>query len=320
VADGVTAPLRPGLPVGIGGLPHDDPEAAARLVLDAQPELPACPQLPAIGEGMLDQVRPWLADDTTPSVLPTGAWGAAHAFFDLVAAEPPPALKLQVAGPVTVGWALADTGVPDQEGLARATRAVEAALTAVVGAARRAAPRAGIVVFLDEPRLSLSSDGRVGPWSRPEAACALGAAVGHLGALGCTSGVHCCARPDWSVLAQAAPTIVSLPAALLGGGDAAQAARHLGRGGWIAWGVLPTDRPLSSDVDAHQLVQALRARWDQLAAAGGDDRFDPALASARGLVSADCGLSGFSEADACRALHVVAAAGDILGARVGTGR
>ena len=51
--------LVPGVATGIGSLPHDDPAAAAELVLRCLPELPSVPQLPGRDprEGMLAQ---WL--------------------------------------------------------------------------------------------------------------------------------------------------------------------------------------------------------------------------------------------------------------------
>ena len=64
--------LVPGVATGIGSLPHDDPVAAAELVLRCLPELPAAPQLPARDprEGMLAQ---WFGALPEVTIAPDGA-------------------------------------------------------------------------------------------------------------------------------------------------------------------------------------------------------------------------------------------------------
>src|SRR5947209_20060523 len=49
--------LSTGVATSIGSLPHTDPDAAASVVLDRHPDLPAAPQLPARSarEGMIAQ-------------------------------------------------------------------------------------------------------------------------------------------------------------------------------------------------------------------------------------------------------------------------
>ena len=49
--------LSTGVATSIGSLPHTDPDAAATVVLERNPELPAAPQLPARSarEGMIAQ-------------------------------------------------------------------------------------------------------------------------------------------------------------------------------------------------------------------------------------------------------------------------
>src|SRR4029450_9742144 len=63
--------LLPGVATGIGSLPHDDPMAAAELVLRCLPDLPAVPQLPGRDprEGMLAQ---WLGGLPEVEIAPDG--------------------------------------------------------------------------------------------------------------------------------------------------------------------------------------------------------------------------------------------------------
>src|SRR3954467_15607135 len=115
--------LVPGVATGIGSLPHDDPIAAAELVLRCLPHLPAAPQLPARDprEGMIAQwlgALPEITVDPDGTVVATGSSDGAPecefddgahagllAFLDVAAAreKQPLRVKVQVTGPLTLG-------------------------------------------------------------------------------------------------------------------------------------------------------------------------------------------------------------------------
>ena len=73
------------------------------------------------------------------------------------------------------------------------------------------------------------------------------------------AGVHCCGGGDWAAILAAGPAVLSLPA------DAgcrrvspAIWRAFLDGGGWIAWGAVPTDRPVGGSPDRY---------WRELAGA-----------------------------------------------------
>ena len=357
---GPSAPAPAGTATSVGGLPHRDPLVAARLVLDIHPQLPAAPQLPNLGGGMLAQLAPWLAGVSAASdgsltvegrvtvVEPAdwcggpaaSAWEGLQAFIAVLGArrEPwPPAIKLQLAGPLTLAEALRRAGVAPARALPAAADAVSVAAVTVVEAVRQSLPGSvGVVAALDEPALGLWDTGASPPWPALDAVNVLGATLDavEIGAAltgaprgaGSAAGpataerawgppvtvIHCCAAGGWELAVDAGVELLSVPldaAAPAGPADGPDAAaRHraaavdalLARGGSMIWGVVPTDgRPLG---DAPGGAARLLRAWDRLADAGCDrDRLR------RGwLVSPDCGLSGLSEADAGGALRLAA--------------
>src|SRR5262249_38386956 len=136
--------LRAGAATGIGSLPHQDARAAAALVLRCLPELPAAPELPARSphEAMLPRwlgavpeievlrdatirVRTEMCDEPVVAVLDEEAHGGVLAFLDLAASAPivPGRIKVQVAGPLTLGIALHHAGIPHGHAFVRAVEA-----------------------------------------------------------------------------------------------------------------------------------------------------------------------------------------------------
>jgi hypothetical protein len=306
--------LLPGIATGIGSLPHDDPAAAAELVLRCLPELPAVPQLPSRDprEGMLAQ---WLvalpevevALDGSLTVLgdsdapPECTFGVdAHAgllaFLDLAAARerPPVRIKAQVTGPLTLGTALHAAGMPAPRAFRRAaaaTRAWSVALEELVGARL---PDAGLVLFLDEPALV--------SWRRDDASLDREAAIdvlsGALAAVDSMTGVHVCSDGDVALALEAGPEVLGVEVS----DDLVQhtvgLARFLDGDGWIAWGAVPTDRPVGESADPHW--RALAGVWCELTRRG----CDPVPLRTRGVITPACGLAGYGSSQAERVLGI----------------
>ena len=82
--------------------------------------------------------------------------------------------------------------------------------------------------------------------------------------------------------------------------EAGALATHLERGGWIAWGAVPTDQPVGTDAD--RLWRRLTALWCELVRLG----CDPGLLRTRALVTPACGLAGHGISQAARWLDLAA--------------
>ena len=309
--------LRPGLATSIGSLPHTDPRAAAAFVLERHPKLPAAPSLPNRSgvERMIAQAA-WgidgvqvLADgslalddpnlDPRAPLTDAGIDGepfvALRAFLGAVAGRRAP-IKLQLTGPVTLGIALHTIGVPAQRAFAVAGAAVRSRARMLVAAAQETAPMAPLVVFVDEPSLT----GAMHPGFPIDPERTIDLVSGVLATLEphAITGLHCCGAADWRVVLQAGPQILSIP---LDSGAVAHAGAigaFLDRGGWIAWGAVPTTGPIGSTDE--RLWQQLSAEWCALTSAG----CDPVLLREQALITPACGLATHGELQAGQVLSL----------------
>ena len=301
----------------IGSLPHRDADIAAAFVLRHHPDLPAAPQLPKRSalEGMIAQaargipgvevapdgsltVDATAVDPEAPVVPPID--GQSHAgllaFLSAAAGRTGP-VKIQLTGPVTLGMALRHAGLDSDRSFRVAAAAVRATAEAVLALVRRRLPEAPVLAFLDEPglvrvvdgNLPLDTDGAVDVLSNSLAALEVDA----------VTGVHCCGPTDWRLPAMAGATVLAMPVDHRGPPPTpAVLAAHLDRGGWVAWGAVPTSRPVGTD--AEPLWRRLSQVWHDLAQHG----CDPMQLRAQSLVTPECGLAGHGLSQASRALRL----------------
>lgn len=296
----------------IGSLPHCHPAEAVRYILAEQPELPAAPSLPAHRrlEGMVAMAA-WgivgvtVTDDGALHVDPTRLDPSAplgdpglddppfttfRTFLRAVRRRTLP-IKLQLTGPVTLGLALRAAGVAEHLAFRIAGSAVRDRARAMLAVAGFEASRAPLVVFLDEP--ALITGWRDGFPLNPDQTIDLVSSVLAVIEPHAVTGLHCCGGPDWRVALQTGPQVLSLP---VGTGLAASAgalASFVERGGWVAWGAVPTDGPLGES--AVRLWRRLSLRWCELVQSG----CDPVLLRTHALITPACGLAhhGLDQAD-----------------------
>jgi len=306
--------LVPGLATGIGSLPHTDARVAAEVVLRCLPELPAAPQLPSrdAREGLLAQ---WLgalpevivAEDGTIAV--TGVSDArCECVFDddrhagllaflSAAREEAPApirVKVQVTGPLTLGIGLLAAGMPAARAFRRAAEVTRAWSSAVEELVRASVPDCDVLLFLDEPALVLWRRGDP-PLDREPAIDVLS---GALAAVESVTGVHVCGDGDLALALEAGPQVLGVEVSDDLAHDAIALARFLDGDGWIAWGAVPTDRPVGEAADPHW--RRLASVWCELTRRG----CDPVSLRARGIITPACGLAGYGASQAERVLGI----------------
>jgi hypothetical protein len=306
--------LVPGVATGIGSLPHTDPVAAAELVLRCLPGLPAVPQLPGRDprEGMLAQ---WLgalpevavgldgavsllgSSDAEPEcTLDADRHAGLLAFLDVATSleRAPVRVKAQVAGPLTLGMALHAAGMPAARAFRRAAATTRAWSIAVEELIATRLPDTALVLFLDEPALV--------SWSRDEAPlereAAIDALSGALAAVDSVTGVHVCGDGDVALALEAGPEVlgVEVDADLVR--HSIRLSRFLDGDGWVAWGAVPTDRPVGESADPHW--RALVGLWCELTRRG----CDPVTLRTRGVITPACGLAGYGASQAERVLGI----------------
>jgi hypothetical protein len=315
--------LAPGLATGIGSLPHQDARDATALVLRVHPKLPAVPQLPGLDpregliaqwagalpevtvarDGSLSIDRERVTDQITPAFSASTHAGL-FAFLE-AAAEParPPRVKIQIIGPLTLGVALEEAGLPKALAFQRAGAAVRAWVRALDELMTIRMPHTPVLLFLDEPALVLWRRD-IAPLEREHAVDLLSASLAASSAL---TGVHVCGDGDLRLAFEAGPCVLGVPVSDTLIADADVLARHIDAEGWVAWGAVPTDRPIGDSADA--LWRRLASVWCELTRRG----CDPVRLRTRGIVTPACGLAGHGRTQSERALRLAA---DIAG-RVG---
>lgn len=306
--------LLPGVATGIGSLPHEDPVAAAELVFRCLPDLPAAPQLPARDprEGMLAQ---WLgalpevaldahgvvtvvgsSDESPDCRFTTDAHSGLLAFLDVAAAreKQPPRVKVQVTGPLTLGIALQAAGMSAPRAFRRAAEVTRGWSVAVEDLVAARLPGSGLVLFFDEPALVSWQHGD-GPLDRESAIDVLS---GALAAVDCVTGVHVCGDGDVGLALEAGPEVLGVEVSDDLVQNTVALARFLDGDGWIAWGAVPTDRPVGESADPHW--RTLARVWCELTRRG----CDPVPLRTRGLITPACGLAGYGASQAERVLGI----------------
>ncbi len=296
-------PFGIGTATAIGSLPFTDVDEAVAFVLAALPDLPAAPTLPRRDprEGMIAQaawgivgveVRPDGTIAVEPAALDPAArlgdpalagapFATLRAFLAAVRGRTGP-VKLQVTGPATLAMALVEAGAPVDRACAVAGAAVRERAVAVLDAARAAAPEATLVMFLDEPALVGGPPEALG---HPEDVIDLVSGALAVCEPRAVTGVHVCGPSDWRMVLQTGPRVLSVPVDADLGPGAGALASFLDRGGWVAWGAVPTDRPLGDS--ASLCWRDLSAQWCSLVRAG----CDPVLIRRQALVTPACGLA-----------------------------
>jgi len=314
--------LSAGSATGIGSLPHVDALAAAALVLRCLPDLPAAPQLPcrAPSEGMITQAARVLpemevcsdgslafraaTDEPPRAILDREHDAGLFGFLDLAArsAIPVRRVKVQTCGPLTLGLALVAAGMPEDLAFERARLAASERATALERLVADHLPDASVVVWLDEPGLVAWRDGDA-PLDRDEATDLLS---GALASVRSVTGVHVCSGGDLRVALDAGPVIVGVEVREQVLESAGWIGRHLDGGGWIAWGAVPTDKPVGEQ--SSPLWKSLVALWCELTRRG----CDPVQLRSQSLITPACGLAGHGRSQAERAMHLARE----IGARV----
>lgn len=333
-------PLPRGLALAIGSLPHRDPDAAVRLMLESCPEAPCWPQLPSLGfqETMIAQFAegiPCIRVDRENGKVcverPEDRWQElAHFYECYLRAEQTgdpsafaisadygrglyafagklygsgshvrfPFLKGQVTGPLTFGLSVRDDkGLPALYDENLGDVIPKALLMKGLWQIERLRSAAGqMIVFVDEPVLASFGSAAMIHLSRDRAIASLRPVVQSLQATGALVGSHCCGNTDWSLLIEAGVDILNFDAYLYRdsvGLYAESVNTFLSRGGYLAWGIVPSEKPHQGHT-AKELFDLLLDGIRFLA----DRGISRDLLAERLLVTTSCGLGLLTESEA----------------------
>ena len=308
---------------GVGSLPGIDPREAVRVVLGELPDLPFLPELPARGPhaDLAGRSAALLADlpvDLQPvgwrlTSRPSRDGMRARDFlsYDLEALEvaaagsPPPALKLQCAGPWTLAALLelprGDRVLSDDGAVSALAQSLAEGLRRPLADVAVRLPGTRLLLQLDEPSLPAVLGGGIptasgfGRLRVPAASRVVELLTEVLAVAGEQTVVHCCApAPPVALLRQAGAGAVSLDATLLTPHDDDALGEAVEAGAGLLLGIVPSRDADLSDLSARMApVQQL---WHRLGLPV--ERLPSTV-----VVTPTCGLAGASPAHARRALQ-----------------
>lgn len=332
----------------IGSLPHKNVEEACRLMLGL--EIPAWPQmvrrsfhenmyvqytegLPGVRTdaeteqvwfdtraGFAEELEPFyqaVIEEDLSRFAMSGEYASGLAMFTGPLAPDitgRPLVKGQFTGPISFGLTVTDhasrASLYDETLEEVIVKGLPLKARWQTEALRRAAPDAAVVMFVDEPYL-VSVGSALIPVSRRQV-------VGHIGEClrGCgadITGVHCCGNTDWSMIFETGVDLINMDAWEFLEGFIAydeEIARHLERGGTIAWGVVPNCEKVLQEGSEH-LASMLEEAFDTLEARG----VDRDTLARRSLVTPACGLGPTDVESAGRALEMTVELSELLRGR-----
>jgi len=321
------------MPTIIGSMPHQDPEAACKLIARYLTDLPAWPQLPMrsyrelmtaqYAEGFpginiteetisVNRREGWehelealygayiTSDAGKFAVSPEFAAGL-HAFMTTHPASPR-GVKGQIEGPVSWGLSVKDeldTPVIYDDVLAEAAAKLLCLKTVwQEKLLREVSPKT--VIFVDEPALSAYGSAYL-PLSRERIQELL---TEILGSIKGVKGVHCCGNTDWTILTDTAADVISFDAYNYAGSLALypeDICRFLARGGAIAWAIVPNTDKLVIEETASSLRDRLEEAMSPFTRHGVN--FKQLLR--QGMITPSCGMAYMSEDGAERLLELM---------------
>jgi hypothetical protein len=234
----------------IGSLPHADPQAAVKVVLNAIPDAPIWPQLPANGlneqmeaqysEGIprvvIDREKERLYIDTTGDysnelaafyedflaenldkfqITPEFSKGIYAMEAALTAAGGTrPFVKVQTTGPISFGLTIVDENKRaiyyNEEFMDVVVKTLAMKCRWQIRKFRKFAEN--VICFIDEPILSAFGSSTYVSVTREDVVAKLNEVVEAVHAEGALAGVHCCGNTEWSILVDAGVDIVNFDA------------------------------------------------------------------------------------------------------------
>jgi methionine synthase II (cobalamin-independent) len=329
-------------------MPHRDAGMALDRIIEACPEAPCWPQLPALGfqENMTPQfsegfpciridrerkrvyflrpedcteeltrfyeevMRAEQTGDLGPFALSASYAKGLYVLEERFAAKTSgaafPFVKGQVTGPLTFGLSVLDEkGLPAlfDETLEDVVRK-GILLKAVWQMSRLESWGRQRILFVDEPVLAAFGSSAYVNLGRETAVGILQEIFSAIQAQGVLAGSHCCGNTDWSLLVEAGVDIINFDAYVYPdsvGLYAEAICGFLERGGYLAWGIVPS-QSLGVRPRPEELLRRLGQGIDGLAGLG----ISKDLLQRNLLLTPSCGLATLTEEEAEAALRELA--------------
>ena len=278
------APIHlPLYPTGVGSTSHTDAGAAVDEILGGYWRMPFWPQLPnrdpleaMIPQGALGlpgaswdgELLHWSgeltdADIANADLPPPERAAGLHELLARLPTLPdertPNVVKGQIVGPITLAkWSRTAAGAAPHEDLELLER-----LASFIGnaAARQAQAFQDLgfqaLIMFDEPELAAVGEPSL-PLAWRHLQPVLRAAVEPVQRIGALAGIHCCSTPNWTRVLDCRPNLIHFDGReghvedVIAHRTAVR--EHVARGGYLGWGLWPTDAPPTTNpFDSHEM-------------------------------------------------------------------
>ncbi len=336
----MTRMLDPDLPTtGIGSLPLTDADEAASFVLEADLTIPFWPQLPKryFLEQMIPQYSGGMPcvfpvpSEGKVVLGPAAQYGQLEEFYQKYLSEVPgvfaieqeaaaglyaferaasgrtwPIVKGQVTGPVTFCTGISG---PGKNSLYANEELRDAAAKLLCRKAQWQVERLGplasetVMIFVDEPVLAAYGSSAYLGVSADNVHELLGEVFEGIAAVGGITGIHVCGNSDWGMILRTGVQVLNFDAYEFGTRLALypeDVHALLERGGYIAWGIVPTTKGLGKETS-----DSLARRFDEYIGALADKGLSEQLVLDHSMLTPSCGTGSLSPKAAGRVFELL---------------
>ncbi len=153
-----------------------------------------------------------------------------------------------------------------------------------------------VICFVDEPILTAFGSSTYVSVRREDVVAIIKEVVDAVKGAGAISGIHCCGNTEWSIPLDAGVDILNFDAFTCGASLAmySEAVKaHLDRGGYLAWGIVPTSNAIHDHAPAG-LASQLENYFRML----GEKGIKTAMLAERALLTPSCGTGTLDPHDA----------------------
>lgn len=149
-----------------------------------------------------------------------------------------------------------------------------------------------VIIFIDEPYLTSFGSSFVNI-KREDVISMLNSIIDGIHSKDSLAGIHCCGNTDWSVIAETNADIINFDAYLYADNLSLYSEdikRFLKRGGYLAWGIVPTSEAVLKETDK-SLFEKLSLQIENLE----KKSIDRDLIISNSLLTPSCGMGTLSE-------------------------
>ncbi|MFH1479435.1 MAG: hypothetical protein ABIG92_06675 [Candidatus Omnitrophota bacterium] len=315
------------LTTGIGSLPFLDPKKGIDLVY-SKFDIPFWPQLPKLGfkenmytqfaiglpnlkvdeknkkifvdtkndlsEGLGKIFEAYLSEDHDALGLTEDVARGFFEFLGVFKGKKTDYIKGHITGPISFGLGVTDEAGKSiiyndalKEGLIKLLE-----IKACYQIQKLKNISKNVIIFIDEPYLTSFGSSFVS-LERKDIILAISAIADKIRSKGAFSGIHCCGNTDWSLLAETGVDIINFDAYQYAEGISLypeEIRRFLNRGGYLAWGIVPTSEAILKE-DENSLCNKLSFGIEMLHKKG----IPKDLLVSNSLLTPSCGMGTLTE-------------------------